>query len=155
MNIDEINIPAYQRKNSLLRKASKITAQKKVATKPKRGVTRLRLDEPDLTDIAIRSKVILPEPVPTETKPKTFQEMQECGHCEGYFEKINVAIVKVTSPIRVGDTIIFEKEGGLFQQTIESMQIDRKDVSLARSGSDIGLKTAMKPKVGTPVYKYI
>jgi len=35
------------------------------------------------------------------------------------------------------------------------MQIDRKDIKIAHSGDDIGLKTAMKPKIGGLVYKIL
>jgi hypothetical protein len=81
--------------------------------------------------------------------------MKTCGICEGYFDNIDVAIIKVTSPIRVDDRLIFEKDEGLFEQSVKSMQINRKDVTLAKSGSDIGIKVEMKPKVGTNVYKVI
>ena len=94
--------------------------------------------------------------IPDEPKALgKLREMKECGYCDGYFENIDVAIIKTTSPIREGDRLIFQKEGGLFEQTIDSMQINRKDVKLARSGSDIGMKVLMEPIVGTPVYKVI
>ena len=83
------------------------------------------------------------------------REMKKCGICEGYFEKIDVAIVKLTSPLREGDQIIFEKPSGLFEQEVNSMQINRKDVRLARTGSDIGLKVSHEPTVGGTVYKVI
>lgn len=88
-------------------------------------------------------------------KKSEFREMKTCGVCEGYYEKIEVAIVRVTSPLRVGDSIIFEKPDGLFEQEIKSMQIDRKDINLATTGSEIGLKVLQKPTVGSPVYKVI
>jgi hypothetical protein len=88
-------------------------------------------------------------------KKSEFREMKTCGICEGYYEKIEVAIVRVTSPLRVGDSIIFEKQEGLFEQEIKSMQIDRKDINLATTGSEIGLKVLQKPTVGSPVYKVL
>lgn len=79
--------------------------------------------------------------------------MQICGICEGYFDKIEVAIIKVTSPFRIGDSIIFEKQDGLFEQEIKSMQLNRKDITLATTGSEIGLKVYQKPIIGSQVYK--
>ena len=35
------------------------------------------------------------------------------------------------------------------------MQIDRKEVRIAKTGSDIGMKVQLKPKVGGAVYKLI
>ncbi len=81
--------------------------------------------------------------------------MKTCGICEGYFDNIEVAIVKVTSPIRINDKIIFEKQDGLFEQEVKSMQINRKDVTLATTGSEIGLKVYQQPTVGAPVYKIV
>lgn len=142
------NIPAYQRKRTLKAK-TKTSRTKKTPIKK------------DLfTDIPVKEVIpsqenFLEATKLTQRKVREIREMKICGICEGYFEKIQVAIIKVTSPIKKTDTLIFEKEGGLFQQPIATMQIDRKDVSLARSGSDIGMKVVMQPKVGTNVYKII
>jgi len=160
MNIpDTINIPAYQRKRSLAAKARKSGANvlpKTRNTKPK--TTRPRLVEDVLTDIPIRESLpsasLFPDTT-SNTKKSEIIEMKVIGQCEGYFDKIDVAIIKLTSAIHQDDLIIFEKQGGLFQQPISSMQIDRKEVKIAHAGDDIGMKVAMAPKVGAPVYKVI
>ena len=92
------------------------------------------------------------------TRAKTgrkVREFKKCGICEGYFEKIDVAIIKLTSPLRTSDTILIANDYGLFEQEVKSMQIDRKEVKIARTGSDIGIKIRKTPKVGTAVYKLI
>jgi hypothetical protein len=151
---DTLNIPAYQRKRSLAAKSRKSPS---TTTRRKPSKTTSRLRDEAFTDISIsRGPTIEDVLLKQNLNPQTsFREMKICGICEGYFEKIDVAIISLTSPIKKGDSIIFEKEGGLFEQAIDSMQINRKDVSLARSGSDIGLKVPMEPKVGTYVYKVI
>ncbi|MCX6735268.1 MAG: hypothetical protein NTZ25_05180 [Candidatus Peregrinibacteria bacterium] len=114
-------------------------------------------------EISIQTTSVLPSqelfPDPFHDMPASrkleFREMKTCGVCEGYYEKIEVAIIRVTSPLRVGDSIIFEKPEGLFEQEIKSMQIDRKDITLATTGSEIGLKVLQKPTVGSPVYKVL
>ncbi len=128
---NNLNVPAYQRKRSLAAKARKTTTRAKTR-KPTR-TTRKR---------------------PT-TSTQGPREMRICGHCDGFYDKIDVAVIKLTSPLRVGDIIIFEKNEGLFEQEIVSMQINRQDVTIAHAGDDIGLKIIMKPKVGTSVYKVI
>lgn len=180
--MDEINvynIPAFQRKRSLAAKGRKKTALPKVRKTAVRSATRTttrrsKILRPTVTtyDSPFIEQDLTPnlyerEPLPSEQlfeefeeKPikkssSEFREMKICGICEGYFDKINVAIIRVTSPIHKGDSLIFEKEGGLFEQIIDSIQIDRKDVSIAKSGSDIGVKVLMPPKVGTHVYKEI
>ncbi len=164
--VNELNIPAYQRKRSLAAKARKKTKRtyKRKTTKKPRTTTRTRYNEPEIEELPLTATIEEAESFPNPIdifKPTTkrstpgVREMKLCGRCDGYFDNINVAVVQVTSPIRQGDILVFEKVKGLFEQEIDSMQINRKDVSLARSGSDIGLKVAMKPKVGTPVYKVI
>lgn len=84
------------------------------------------------------------------------REMRLCGKCEGYLEKIQVAIVMVSAPLRVGDRVIFESEsGGLFEQNLGEMQINREDVMTAYSGDDIGMKVKAVPKKNGNVYKVI
>lgn len=165
--IDPTKIPAFQRKRSLLAKQRKKTKITKVSKIRKARSSYQKptyqssphFNEP-LADILLPSQSIFPAPIdndllPTKVERKDFEEMKICGQCESYFNKINVAIIKLTSPLRIGDIVIFEKEGGLFQQTVTSMQIDRREVRQALSGSDIGLKILQTPTVGTRVYKII
>ncbi len=109
------------------------------------------------TTSVLPSHELFPDPFHDNhsSRKSEFREMKTCGICEGYYDKIQVAIVRVTSPLRVGDSIIFEKQDGLFEQEIKSMQIDRRDITLATTGSEIGLKVLQKPTVGSPVYKVL
>lgn len=161
-----VNIPAFQRKRSISARARKKVEYTKTKPVKKTRARRVKVSQTEiiepLTELPLTSSFpsenLFSEPLLDEIpKPGNSKivEMQECGICEGYFDKIEVAIVKLTKPLREGDFIIFEKQDGLFQQQVESMQINRKDVRLAHTGSDIGLKVALKPQVGTPVYKVI
>lgn len=179
--INVYNIPAFQRKRSLAAKGRKKSTpqsgaktRKTASRSTKRTTTHRRrilrpientYDSPSFIEQDLTPEIYEREPLPSEglfeeleekqikKSSSDFREMKICGVCEGYFDKINVAIIKVLSPIHKGDSIIFEKEGGLFEQIIDSIQIDRKDVSVAKSGSDIGVKVIISPKVGTHVYK--
>lgn len=149
---NEVNIPAFQRKRSLLAKAKKLSKTPK--TKFKRDHSAML---PDVSNISIDR--LQSNDDYTKNKAKIYKadikEMQICGICEGYFENINVAVVKFTNSARIGDEIIFETTNGLFQQSLVSMQQNRKDIELARTGSEIGIKVAFPPKVGGNVYKTI
>lgn len=172
--LNTINIPAYQRKRSIAAKARKkpdylktIKVPKKVRSRTLKSRTKTtNLNNENyspLLDIPLKSindgndnfftDVVIPDF--TKTHSHTSREMKACGICEGYFEKIEVAIIKVTSAIRKGDILIFEKQDGLFEQEINSMQINHKDVQLAVTGSEIGMKVWQKPTVGGPVYKIV
>lgn len=149
---NEVNIPAFQRKRSLLAKAKKLSKTPK--TKIKREYISML---PEVSDIPIEPSQNSEDFRKTKSKiyKSDITEMQTCGICEGYFEAINVAIVRISSPIRLEDDIIFETTNGLFQQKLVSMQQNRKDIELARTGSEIGIKVALPPKVGGIVYKII
>ncbi len=151
-----LNIPAYQRKRSLAAKSRR--KPNYLQTKPKsrkRTKKQTRLSPEISIQTVLPSQEIFPDPFLNEVPQKAsdLREMKTCGICEGYFDNIEVAIVKVTSPIRINDKIIFEKQDGLFEQEVKSMQINRKDVTLATTGSEIGLKVYQQPTVGAPVYK--
>jgi hypothetical protein len=161
--LNTLNIPAYKRKRSIaakLRSTNKTQNSLAKTAKPSRETRRKR---PTSDSSEIMSNIPARQQSPTiedllrlpqeQAAKSDLREMENCGYCEGYYEKINVAIIRTTSPVREGDRLVFEQEGGLFEQTVTSMQINRKDVKLARSGSDIGMKLLKTPKVGTPVYK--
>lgn len=174
-----LNIPAYQRKRSINAKArnkpsyletaldrmerAKRSSKKKskkhnISKRSKPQSSHLNTVEEIPIQTVLPSQEIFPDPFLKTELPKKqsdLREMKVCGICDGYFDKIKVAIVKVTNPLRIGDKIIFEKQDGLFEQEIKSMQLNRKDLTLATTGSEIGLKVYQKPTVGSPVYKVI
>ena len=156
---EAINIPAFKRKRSITARAKKKPSYRlsKTATK-KRPKKQIVIDH-SLSDIPTRkilpSQDLFPEEELENQNGGVLREMKLCGICEGYFDNINVAIIKLIRPLRIGDIIIFEKHKGLFEEEVTSMQINRKEVKLAKTGSDIGLKVHLKPKVGTSVYKVI
>jgi hypothetical protein len=83
------------------------------------------------------------------------REMHQCGVVDAFFDSIDVAAVLISSSIRVGDRLVFETQHGLFEQELESMQIDREDVVTAYNGDDVGIKMKATPKKGGNVYKVI
>lgn len=167
-DINVLNIPAFKRKRSISARAKKIPSYLK--PKPSRK-TRIRRTASKIEERVIHnpfrsslpSEDLFPSPIidgeeimeTSTANQSSIREMQICGKCEGYFDKIDVAVIQLTRSIRNGDYIIFETDDGLFEQEITSMQINRKDISIARAGDDIGLKVAMRPKVGGSVYKVI
>ncbi len=67
-------------------------------------------------------------------------EVIEIGNVTHYFSKINVAVVALTLPLSIGDRIQIKGPTTDFQQTVDSMQIDRKAINRAEGGQSIGLK---------------
>jgi translation elongation factor EF-1alpha len=81
---------------------------------------------------------------------------QLIGTVTHYFGKANVAAIKITEgELRVGDTIHIVGHTSDFTQTIESMQIDRAPVEVAKVGDEIGLKVSEHAREHDNVYRLV
>lgn len=72
-------------------------------------------------------------------KPKK-RKMKIIGKVTHYYDKIKVAVIKLKGPLKLGDRIELPSPYGDFEQVIDSMQINRKDVKRAGKGKEIGIK---------------
>lgn len=80
--------------------------------------------------------------------------MFKVGRVSHYYDKIGVAIVELDGTLSVGDKIKFVRGGeDLFEQTVESIQIEHEKVESAAKGQVIGLKSDKEVKPGADVYK--
>jgi putative protease len=77
----------------------------------------------------------------------------EIGQVKHFFSKINVAVIELTLPLSVGDRILVKGPLTDFSQTVDSMQIDRKEIQRAQGGQSVGLKLQQKAKEKDVVYK--
>ena len=71
-----------------------------------------------------------------------------------YFPKVGVAVVSLSGELKVGDRI--SVEGGAtaaFEQVVDSMQIEHKNIEGAKAGDDIGLKVVERVHEKDAVYK--
>ena len=76
------------------------------------------------------------------------------GKITHYFSNIGVAIINLSLPLNQGDEIrIIGGEKTDFNQKINSMQVDHKEVSNGKKGDSIGLKVSEKVREGYQVYK--
>ena len=82
-------------------------------------------------------------------------EKQEIGEVTHFFDKISVAAIQLTGDLKIGDKISIEKDDAKVEQTIDSMQIDRKEIQEAKAGQEIGLKTKGAVKEGYKVFKVV
>lgn len=78
---------------------------------------------------------------------------KEIGKVTHWFDKIGVAVLKLTSSLKVGDVVKFRRGDEEFEETITSMQIDRKEVEKAGKGDDAAVKLSQEAKEGTQVLK--
>ena len=81
------------------------------------------------------------------------EKIIEIGHIAHFFSKIGVAVVELTAPLTVGDRILVKGPSTDFEQIVESMQIEHKNIQGAEAGQSIGLKLAQQAKERDTVYK--
>jgi len=70
-----------------------------------------------------------------------------------YYDKIGVAVIKLKKGLKVGDKVKFEKGDMSFEQAIESMQLEHKQVNSGKKGEEIAVKVDQVTKDGTAVCK--
>lgn len=80
-------------------------------------------------------------------------EKKLVGKVTHYFSKIGVAIIEVSSTLKVGDEISIEGTATNLTQKVDSMQIEHKNVEHAKKGESVGLKVADRVREGDMVFK--
>lgn len=77
----------------------------------------------------------------------------EIGLVKHFFPKISVAIVDLTAPLSVGDCILIKGSSTGFQTTVDSIQVEHKNIQRAEAGQSVGLKIRQTVKERDVVYK--
>ena len=78
---------------------------------------------------------------------------KKVGEVFSYYSKIGVAAVKLTGTLSVGDKIRIKGNVTNFEQTVDSMQIEKESVQKAGSGQSVGIKVKDKVRTGDLVLK--
>ena len=78
---------------------------------------------------------------------------KEIGKVTHYFSKIRVAGIELSDELAVGDTVLIKGATTYFQQKVESMQLDQKDIEKGQPGQLIGITVQEKARPGDKVYK--
>jgi len=80
-------------------------------------------------------------------------KMEEIGRVAAFFAHPSAAVVELTAPLRVGETIYLKGHTTDFQQVVDSMQVDRQAVQEAQAGQSIGIKVKDRCRKHDVVYK--
>ena len=75
------------------------------------------------------------------------------GKVKHFFDKISVAVVDLSAPIKVGDKLKFRHGNYEFEQVVESMQIEHGQIKSAKKGQAIGIKTTQPVHENAEVLK--
>ena len=69
-----------------------------------------------------------------------------------YYDKIGVAVVKLGKTLKIGDKVKFVHGKKEFEQVIESVQLEHKQVQTGKKGEEVAIKVDQETKSGTEVH---
>ena len=76
---------------------------------------------------------------------------KEIGEVSTYFSHVEVAAITLSGSLKVGDRVRIKGHTTDFEQLIDSMQINRKEVKEAKKGDEIGIKVNDRVRPGDKV----
>jgi translation elongation factor EF-Tu-like GTPase len=83
----------------------------------------------------------------------TNKELKKIGEITHYFSDLEVAIIKFSKEMKVGDQIrVIGGEDTDFTQEIEGMEMDHEKVEKVKKGEQVGIKVKEKVREGYEVY---
>ncbi len=91
----------------------------------------------------------------TAPKEKPIRKTQGklVGRVIHYYDKIKVAVVKFSAPVKKSDTVRFEGGGKSFSQALASIEKDHKKVAAVKKRQEVGVKVAKQVREGYRVYR--
>lgn len=78
---------------------------------------------------------------------------KQIGEITNYFAQVKAAAIKLTAALKVGDKIAIRGGDKNVEMPVSSMQIDRKPVTSAKKGDEIGLLVPEDVHKGYKVFK--
>lgn len=92
--------------------------------------------------------------MPEQDTQIPLEEGKLIGKVIHYFSKIEVAVIKLSASLSVGDTVrIIGGEDTDFTQEVKSMEVEHEKIEKAKKGDEVGLKVSQKVREGYKVYK--
>lgn len=79
-------------------------------------------------------------------------EEKEIGRVSSYFSHVEVAAIKLSAGLKIGDKVHIKGHTTDFEVPIKSMQIERKNIKTAKKGDHIGIKVPEKVRPNDRVF---
>lgn len=70
-----------------------------------------------------------------------------------FYNKIQVAVVRLTDRVALGDQVRFKGENTDYQQEVTSLQIEHVSVDEASAGMEVALKVEQRVRRGDGLYR--
>jgi acyl-CoA hydrolase len=75
------------------------------------------------------------------------------GEITHYYNQINVAVIYLSGPIRIGDVIHILGRTTDFRQNVTSLQIEHQSIEEAGPSQEVALKVTRRVRKGDKVFK--
>ena len=99
--------------------------------------------------VTVITPLLMPAKAPAKKKASAKEpKLKVLGKVIHYYDKLGVAIVDLSAPLKVGDTVLFRRGEQELLQTVDSMQIEHESVEKAKKGQVIGMKVDEPMKEG-------
>ncbi len=81
------------------------------------------------------------------------EKRKSIGEVTHYYGDLKVAVVKFSRTVEAGEKVHFKGATTDFEQALDSMQFDHKEVKDAKKGKEVGIKVKDKVRAGDEVYE--
>ncbi len=78
---------------------------------------------------------------------------EKVGRITHFYSKASVAVVELSAALNKGDKIVIRGSTTNIEQTVDSMEIEHKQIPNAKAGQSIGMKVAGHVRENDIVYK--
>lgn len=79
-------------------------------------------------------------------------EEKKTGVVTHFYDHLSVGIVKLSAALKVGDAIHVKGKHTDFTQTVNSIQLEHKELQSAKAKSEVGIKMDQKAREGDEVF---
>ncbi len=125
------------------KKKKKAVKKRKAVVKKKRVVKKRP---------AVKKRPVVKKRVVAKKKPAG-PKLPVIGTVTHYFPHVRAAVIKLKTPLSVGDTVKIKGHTTDFKQKVTSIQIDRVPINSAKKGDEIGLLVDSRVRQHDIVYK--
>lgn len=80
------------------------------------------------------------------------KKAKKMGTVTHYYTNLSVGIIKLSGGVKIGDTIYFKGHTTDFEQLLDDMQCDHKEVEEGKKGQEVGIKVSEKVREGDCMY---
>jgi hypothetical protein len=121
------------KKKAVKKKVAKRAAKKKIAPK-KKAIKKVALKK------KVTKKKVSAKKSSKSKKVAVKKALKDqIGIITHYFPHVRAAVVKLSAPLKVGETIRIQGHTTDFTEAVNSIQIDRVPIQEAKKGDEIGL----------------